>query len=373
MTNARKYWLDTMLAIVDPVISSLAEGNLHAALPAKFHEERSSFRCLEAFGRTVCGIAPWLELDDLSGEEAEAQNRLRHRTRQALDRATDPASPDYMNFHAGTQPLVDAAFLSHGILRAPRELCGKLDDRVRTNLIAALKATRRVRPPESNWLLFGAMVEAALQKLGESIDGERVEAAVRRFSGEWYVGDGTYGDGEMYHFDYYNSFVIHPMYLDVLRAFEEYGHLLPEAIKRASRYAQIQERLIAPDGSYPVIGRSVCYRFGAFQLLSQAVLQEFLPPDLPPSQVRCALSAVIRKCAEGGLFDENGYLTPGVYGHQPDLAENYINVGSLYLCTAVFLPLGLPDEHSFWAGEDQKWSSQRLWSGESVTADHAVD
>ena len=73
------------------------------------------------------------------------------------------------------------------------------------------------------------------------------------------------------------------------------------------------------------------------------------------------------------LFDENGYLTPGVYGYQPDLAENYINAGSLYLCCAVFLPLGLPHGHPFWAGEDQKWSSQRLWAGESVTADHAVD
>lgn len=362
-----------MLAVAEPVLSALAEGNLHTALPSSFHEARASYRCLEAFGRTVCGIAPWLELEAVSDEEAEVQHRLRCLTRQALDRATDPVSPDYLNFHTGTQPLVDAAFLAHGILRAPRELCGKLEDRVRMNLVAALTATRSIRPPESNWLLFGAMVEAALWKMGEEIVGERVDAAIRRFSKEWYLGDGTYGDGEWYHFDYYNSFVIHPMYLDVLRTFEEYRHLLPEAVKRASRHARIQERLIAPDGSYPVIGRSVCYRFGAFQLLSQAVLQEFLPPDLPPAQVRCALSAVIRKCAEGGLFDENGYLTPGVYGYQPDLAENYINTGSLYLCSAVFLPLGLPAGHPFWAGDDQKWSSQRLWSGESLPADHAVD
>ena len=36
-----------------------------------------------------------------------------------------------------------------------------------------------------------------------------------------------------------------------------------------ARYAAIQERLIAPDGTFPAIGRSIAYRFGAFHLLAQ--------------------------------------------------------------------------------------------------------
>ena len=42
--------------------------------------------------------------------------------RQAIDSATDPASPDYCNFDRGNQPVVDAAFLSHAVVRAPTEL-----------------------------------------------------------------------------------------------------------------------------------------------------------------------------------------------------------------------------------------------------------
>ncbi len=38
-----------------------------------------------------------------------------------------------------------------------------------------------------------------------------------------------------------------------------------QALERLTRYAAIQERSIAPDGSYPAIGRSIAYRGGAFQ------------------------------------------------------------------------------------------------------------
>jgi len=274
--------------------------------------------------------------------------------------------------------LVDAAFLAHGIVRAPKQLYHLLADADKKNVIQALKLTRKFTPFVSNWLFFSAMVEAALYIMGEDdYDLTRVDYAVNMFK-HWYLGDGTYGDGPHLHWDYYNSFVIHPMYLDVLRTFqgikEDYGVLLKECEKRAGRYAEILERLINADGSYPVIGRSVTYRFGAFQLLSQAALQEFLPERLPYEQVRCALDAVIRKVMENeDMFDENGWLLPGVYGCQPDLAEGYICVGSLYLCNSVFLALGLPESHDFWSKPDVEWTAKKIWSGQNVTYDYAVD
>ena len=362
-----------MTQIAEPVLTAISENRLALTLPDTLHPERGATRCLEAFGRTMCGIAPWLELDKVPQEEAALQQRMRTLARKALANATDPNAADFMNFYEGKQPLVDAAFLAHGILRAPRELWETLDAEVQKNVIAALKSSRAIAPNYNNWLLFAAIVEAALYRMGEPVVTERVEDAVNAFSEKWYVGDGTYGDGEHFHFDYYNSFVIQPMYLDVIRTFPAYEALVPEALKRARRYAQIQERMVAPDGTYTVIGRSVCYRFGAFQLLSQIALEGLLPEDLPPAQVRCALTAVLDKCAEGGLFDQEGWLRPGIYGYQPELADRYINIGSLYLCCAVFLVLGLPEEDPFWSGEDQPWTARRIWSGERVAADHAVD
>lgn len=254
-----------MKEIAEPVLDAAAHNRLAATLPTYLHEEKSDFRCLEALGRTMCGIAPWLELEAVPAEEKELQQHMRALARVAIANATDPAAPDFMNFNKGAQPLVDAAFLAHGILRAPRQLWALLEPQVQQNIISALLSSRVITPHHNNWLLFAAMVEAALSMMGETVVPERVEAAVQAFADNWYVGDGTYSDGDHFHFDYYNSFVIQPMYLDVLRAFPQYAPLLPEAMKRARRYSQIQERMIAPDGSYTIIGRSICYRFGADQ------------------------------------------------------------------------------------------------------------
>ena len=284
-----------------------------------------------------------------------------------------------MNFTEGYgQALVDAAFLAHGIVRAPKQLFHALDEQTKRNLVGALRATRKFTPFVMNWLFFSAMVEAALRVMGESdYDLTRVDYAVNMFE-SWYLGDGVYGDGPKFRWDYYNSFVIQPMYVDVLRTFADvgrgYDELLKQVEHRAGRYAAELEKNINADGSYPVIGRSITYRFGAFQLLSQAALEDFLPNELPPEQVRTALTACIRKVMEHpAMFDAQGWLQPGVYGCQPDLAEGYICVGSLYLCLTVLLPLGLAPTADFWSKPEIPWTAKRIWSGENVMLDHAVD
>ena len=227
---------------------------------------------------------------------------------------------------------------------------------------------------------YRAMVEAALYRMTGECDTMRVDYALTSFQ-RWYKGDGVYGDGESFHWDYYNSYVIHPMLVDVSRVLacrfpEENG--LGEKMRdifqeRASRYAAVLERLIGPDGTYPVLGRSSAYRCGAFQMLAQAALQHILPEQLLPSQVRCALSAVIGRTMEApGTFDPEGWLTIGVCGSQPGLGEPYISTGSLYLCAAAFLPLGLPEQDPFWAGEDAPYTSQKIWSGMDMPLDHAI-
>ncbi len=374
----RKFWVDVMLKIVSPVLENLAVGKLRETIPAEFHKGKFDTIALEAFGRSVCGMSAWLELEGLQGEERALQDRYRGLVRECIAMATNPNSPDFMNFDDGKQPLVDAAFLAQAILRAPTQTFALLEENVKKNLIAALKATRCIQPYENNWVLFSAMVETALSFMGEEVDEKRLRYGIEKFENTWYVGDGTYADGVYYHWDYYNSFVIQPMYIDILRALrakdEKYEEQLRIALARASRYADVLERMIMPDGTYPVFGRSVTYRFGAFQLLSQAALQGFLPDELSAGQVRSALTAVIKKCMESPLtLDKDGWLGVGVYGYQPELAEGYINVGSLYLCTTVFLALGLPCDAAFWAEETCEWTSKRIWSGKVARRDFAID
>jgi len=102
-------------------------------------------------------------------------------------------------------------------------------------------------------------------------------------------------------------------------------------------------------------------------------LRHELPAHIKPGQVRAGLTAVIRKMAEApGTFDNQGWLQIGFYGHQPALGESYISTGSLYLCSAGLLPLGLPPGDEFWSAPAERWTSQKLWAGENLAADHAI-
>ncbi len=375
----REYWVQMLVRIARPVLDALAHERLKASMPVELAHpiERAHVTHLEAFGRTLAGIAPWLDAPGLSGDESALRDEIADLARRSLRAACDPASADYMNFSEDRQPLVDAAFLAHGILRAPRALWDDLDAETRGHVIAALKQTRGIFPYINNWLLFAAMVETFLDRCGGDGDRLRIDYALRQHEA-WYLGDGIYGDGPRFHWDYYNSFVIQPMLLDITRAmhgfrpdWDRWAALIRE---RAQRYAVIQERLIAPDGTFPVIGRSICYRVGAFQLLAQMALDHALPESLPPAQVRGALTAVIRRTLDvPGTFDDHGWLQLGLSGHQPGLAEPYISTGSLYLCTVGFLPLGLPPDDPFWADAPIPWTSQRVWSGQDLPADKAYD
>ena len=332
---------------------------------------------MEAFGRLLCGIAPWLALENLSGDEKKLQTEFSRLAQASLDAATNPQSPDFLNFSEGGQALVDTAFLAQGILRAPKILWEPLAAPVKKQIITALKSSRKIATPtKNNWVMFAAMVEAALLKVGEPTLEARLENCVRKMLG-WYVGDGAYGDGEFFHFDAYNSFVIQPMLLDTLKTLIESDSRFATVFEvvriRARRFAEIQERSIAPDGTFPLLGRSVTYRFGAFQVLAQMALRRELPEKIKPAQVRGALTAVMQKMMNvTGTFDAHGWLQIGCYGHQPALGESYISTGSLYLCSAAWLPLGLAPTDEFWSAPARKWTSQKICSGENVSADHAL-
>jgi hypothetical protein len=378
--DTRRYWLDTLLHISRPVLTALSQNQLKERMPvetkAGAEEERKKFSHLEALGRTLAGLAPWLELDD----DNETENKWREEyialSIASIKNATTPSAKDYLNFNKNNQPLVDAAFLAHALIRAPKNLWARLDEETQRNVLTALRSTRIIKPYYSNWLLFAAMIETALLKFDNEYDPMRIDYALQEHQ-NWYKGDGLYGDGPDFHFDYYNSYVIQPMLIDVVKNLNEKegktDDLLATIVKRAQRYAEIQERLISPEGTFPVTGRSIAYRCGAFQLLAQIALQKKLPPALTPAQVREALTAVIQKTIDApDTFDRNGWLMIGLAGHQPEIGERYISTGSLYLCTTAFLPLGLSAKDEFWSAPAEAWTSKKAFSGKVFPIDQAM-
>jgi hypothetical protein len=377
----REKWISIVEQVSQPVLAAISQQKLRATMPVEavsgHEQERAQSTHLEAVGRLLCGLAPWLEgAPGSNAAEEKLRAQYREWARLAIRYGSDPRSPDALNFGNNHQSVVDAAFLALAIVRAPNELWAKLDSATKQNLVAAMHETRKVQPGFNNWLLFSAMIEAFLCRVGENWDPMRVDYGMRELQ-QWYMGDGIYGDGPHFHWDYYNSFVIQPMMLNIFDALGEQGSrwsaLRQPIVVRAQRYAAVEERLISPEGSYPPVGRSLAYRFGAFQHLAEMSLRRQLPQSTSPAQVRCALTTVMtRQIGARGTFDEKGWLTIGFSGHQRSIGESYISTGSLYLCSAAWLPLGLPVTDEFWSAPPQMWTQQKAWGGVDIPPDHAI-
>ncbi len=377
----RAQWLQYLDKVARPVMSNLAADQLREKMPVELSkhtdnpEQRRKVAYLEAFGRTLCGIAPWLNGEGGSTEEIALRNQYRKWALAAIANAVDPEKKDYLLW-SGYQPLVDASFFALALIRCPW-LWNNLDAVQQQQVVEALKKSQSTIPFYSNWILFSGMVEAFFCKYGLPYDALRIEYGVREFVKHWYVGDGMYSDGMHFALDYYNSYVIQPYLINILEAVgphdKRFNWALEDLQKVASRYAEIQERSIQTDGSFPVFGRSIVYRGGAFHHLADLAWRHQLPERLTPAQVRCALMAVIKKTLDAPqTFNAEGWLNIGLCGHQPELGDFYINTGSLYLCSVIFLPLGLPADDPFWTDADAPWTAKKIWNGIDMPADHSL-
>lgn len=377
----REQWVKWLWKISYPVIHNLAEGTLHQNMPIETVNGNPAgydeITHLEAVGRTLAGVAPWLALPDDDTEEGKLRKQMREEVLKGLKNAVDPNSPDKLNFTKQAQPIVDAAYLVHAFLRAPKALWEPLDKVTKQRYIDSFKALRDRTGAYNNWLLFTGLTEAFLMQQGERADQFRLRVSKNKIQ-EWYVGDGWYSDGSKFSMDYYNSYVLNPMMVAMMETLVPFRWAsqkeYEQALSRMVRHAEFCERIIGSDGTYPAFGRSVTYRTAAFQSLADVALRGKLPSFIKPAQVRCALTAVHRNMYEGNQnFDKDGWLVLGFNGHQPEVADGYTSTGSLYMATLSFLPLGLPADNPFWTDEPADWTTKKAWKGEKIRKDYKVE
>lgn len=381
----RKYWTDLAYKMSEPILSNMSKGelrkNMLVEVSPTWDNRTQDVVYLEAFARLMSGIAPWISLPDDNTPEGKQRKQLREWALASCRNAVDPESPDYINWKAkGTsQILCDASYLAQAFIRAPKQLWEPLDQVTKDRYVEEFKGLRRYLIAYNNWILFPAMIETFLMTIGEEYDPFRIDMAMRKIE-EWYEADGWYADGPHFAFDYYNGYAIQPMYLEIVQTLFEHkkgprvnAERVALVTKRIQRYSHFLERMISPEGTFPVFGRSMTYRLAVFQPLMLLALQENLPKQLTEGQVRAGVTAAMKNMfAIEGNFDEKGYLRLGFAGHQPDIADYYTNNGSLYITSLVFLPLGLPADHSFWTSEPQDWTSRKAWSGKPFPKDYAT-
>lgn len=381
--NDRKFWTDQAYQLAEPVLKNMSKGelkkNMLVEVSPNWDGRNKNVTYMECFGRLMAGIAPWLALPDDNTAEGKQRKQLKEWAWKSYAHSVDPESADYLLWRSHGQALVDAAYIAESFLRAPKALWEPLDELTKKRYIEEFQGLRRFTPVYSNWVLFVSTIETFLMTIGEQYDAYRVEIGIRKTE-EWYVGDGWYADGTDFAFDYYNSYVIQPMYVEILQEFykhKKYPRVNEQRVataeKRLQRFGAILERLISPEGTFPAVGRSMTYRMGTFHALSLLALQEKLPKNVSEAQVRGGLTAVMKRMfASKNNFNDKGFLKLGFVGHQPNLADVYTNNGSLYLTSLVFLPLGLSADHSFWTSEPQDWTQKKAWSEQDFPKDGAI-
>ena len=378
----RQYWCTLLYQMAEPVLSNMAKGelqkNMQTEFSPSFDNRNRKVLYMECFGRLMAGLAPWLTLPDDDTVEGQQRKQLKAWALESYKNAVDPESPDYLCWGIGGQNLVDAAYVAESFIRGYDALWQPLDETTKQRYISEFTKLRDIDPPYTNWLLFSSTIESFLAKAGAPYDQYRVNSAIRKTE-EWYTGDGWYADGPHFSFDYYSSFVFHPMYLETLQNMIDakaytrihYRNYYKRALKRAQKFSIVLERLISPEGTFPVFGRSIPYRMAAMQPLALMAWKEQLPGGLSNGQMRAALTAVMHRMFDGREnFNEKGYLTIGFCGRQPKGADWYTNNGSLYMTTLAFLPLGLPATHPFWTDAPQPWTNCKAWGGEPFPKDH---
>ena len=403
----REYWTSLAWQMSQPVLENMAKGelqkNMQTEFSPSFDNRNRKVVYMEAFGRLMAGIAPWLATDTVplvlpeggtaglsainaaqTSSPGEAEARMVHQLRQwalqAYKNGVDPQSPDYLCWGVSGQNLVDAAYIAESFIRAYDALWVPLDDVTKQRYIAEFKRLRSIEPPYTNWFLFSSVIESFIAKAAglKEYDDFRVMMPIRKTE-EWYVGDGWYADGPVFAFDYYSSYVFHAMYLETLQNMIdakantrlEYQKYYDRALKRAQKFAIILERFISPEGTFPVIGRSTPYRLAALQPLALMAWYGKLPQDLSDGQVRAALTQVMHRMFDRQQnFNDGGYLTIGFCGSQPETADWYTNNGSLYMTSLCFMPLGLPADHHFWTCPSEPWTQVKAWGGQSFPKDH---
>ncbi len=341
-------------------------------MPIEQHKDagRETSSRAEALSRVLAGLSSWFALppDDLSpSEEILVRNPLYGAAIAAIERFFNDA-------HCTRQSVIDAGYFSQAFLRCP-SLFYKQKLPTRTRITQYIKSSRMFCPIANNWIVMAGLSEAFLYTVRglHHFDPMRLEYAIRT-TNDWYKGDGIYGDGKFLQNDYYNSIVVHPGLHDILKAVKgyhsEWDAFAPKFEERFARYSVILERMISPEGTYPIVGRSALYKLGCFHALAYAVHQGLYPVNSTP--VQHALTACLDKqlptLMNGEWLAMNFMRNAGL-----ELAETYVSTGSLYAICLVLPLLGIPEKHSFWSSQFEGWTQHNLWGGKSAPRDKCID
>jgi hypothetical protein len=278
---------------------------------------------------------------------------------KGLASGTDPTGPEFWgNMEDLDQRMVESCPIGYTLAIAGKQFWEPLTDTQKDNVAKWIGSMNGKEMPNTNWLWFRVFANLGLKANNASYSHERIEKDMNHLDtfhrGHGWSNDGPEGYTQM---DYYSgSFAI--QYLQLLYA-KLAGSFDPkradEYKKRARSYALDFIHHQAPDGHSIPFGRSLTYRFATIAFWSAFAFADVEPPaPLTWGMIKGLLLRNLRWWSkQHHIFQPNGMLNIGYTYPNYYLAENYNSPGSPYWCMLAFACLAQPQEHPFWASEEE--------------------
>jgi len=304
---------------------------------------------LEGFARPLYGIVPLV----VGGGEFGHWDRIA----SGLDAGSDPASPEFWGPVSRDidQRMVEQAGIGLALAFCPETTWDALDRGAQVRLADWLRGIFTHEPAPNNWQLFRVLVALGLERVGVPFERTLVDKSLDLVD-SYRSSDHWYRDGDVGAVDYYVPWAFHTyglMYVAANRLGLGDDKRAAAFAERAAGFAGDFVHWFGPDGAAIPYGRSLTYRFAAASMWG-ALAWADVESAVPWPVVKGMSMRHLRWWADKPISDRDGVISVGYAYDNRRLGESYNSPGSPYWCMKFFAGLGAPDDHPFWATDEEQ-------------------
>ncbi|HEV7810849.1 MAG TPA: DUF2264 domain-containing protein, partial [Candidatus Limnocylindrales bacterium] len=372
--SSRADWVALLARLTDGFVRSIPVGGSPAAACLPGAAVGDQVPSIEGFARMSVAWAAWLR--EPTNPSALVHEGRRHDVAAIVARGLSDATDRSNSVSWGPisdrdQRIVEAAEIATALWLGGE----RLQEALRAVDVAApgrvLDWLAQVEGRDlwpDNWVLFPVLPALVRRAAGRSVDDAVIDAAI-----DWMdahaAGDGWYRDGAGHALDLYTGWAIH---WHLLWWAKIDGDRRPArrdgVIRRARTWLAGVAPLFAADGSFPLFGRSLGYRFALAAPFVQAALLGIDPLEVGVAR-QLAAGVLRRAVALGAIDPETDWFRVGVGGQRTEVVEGYVSAGASAWAAHAFLALAMPETHPFWAAPTGSLPASSGQSGFLASAD----
>ena len=336
-----------------PIIDNASPGKARQLIPGQRSHHGRLADELEGFARSFIMAGPWLAQSQTPMVRShKGEWDVAAFYREGILNGTNPEHPEYWgDITDYAQHLVEMASLGWSLFVSRSWIWDSYSRKEQKQVSAYLYQCTNAAYHQNNWLLFNVVTNAVLKRLEMPYRQEQIDANIDACE-HMYLGSGWYRDGNRNRIDYYNAWAFHYYYLiwSILD-----GHDKPDVAalhkERVNLLARQMPYFVSGDGSAPIFGRSMIYRFG---YLAPLTLGQYLGAlDQTPGELRSVCNQTMRFFVEQPILTDDGFLGMGFIKPNESILEHYSCGGSPYWAAKAFNALLIPAEDPFWTAREE--------------------